>query len=52
MLFAVIPDVEKMTTPAFLSPQGMVTIKNKELSGADTSGSNDPGIAQAAWIKL
>ena len=52
MLFAVIPDVEKMTAPAFLSPQRMVTIKNKELSGADTSGSDDPDITQAARIKL
>ena len=52
MLFAVIIDVEKMTTSAFLSPQRMITVKYKEFSGADSSGSDNPGITQVVRIIL
>lgn len=52
MLLAIIADIKEMTASAFFSSKGMITIKYKEFPGADTSGSYDPGITQAAWIKL
>jgi hypothetical protein len=52
MLFAVIPDVEKMTTSAFLPPQRIITVKYKKFSGSDTPGPNDPGITQEVRIKI
>jgi hypothetical protein len=52
MLLAIIDDIKEMAASAFFSSQCMISIKLKEFSGANASGSYDPGITQAVWIKF